>query len=90
MFVGFKFGVHINATCTLDGKSTDIKSSLRRRAGHIIGGFGYELDKLNIEGYYCFPISRLRKSGSEAGKRALRDAKENVFMLTVGYRIKLL
>lgn len=90
MYLGFKFGVHVNASCTLDGKSNDIKSSLRRRAGHIIGGFGYELDKLNIEGYYCFPISHLRKSDSEAGKRALRDAKENVFMLTVGYRIKLL
>ena len=49
VFLGFKFGVHINASCTLDGKSTDIKGALRRRAGHIIGGFGYELDKLNIE-----------------------------------------
>ena len=89
VFLGFKFGVHINASCTLDGKSTDIKGALRRRAGHIIGGFGYELDKLNIEAYYCFPISHLRNSESEAGWRALRDAKENVFMLTLGYRIKI-
>lgn len=89
VFLGFKFGVHINATCTLDGKDTDIKGALRRRAGHIVGGFGYELDKLNIEAYYCFPISHLRNSESEAGWRALRDAKENVFMLTVGYRIKI-
>ena len=89
MFLGFKFGVHINASCTLDGKSTDIKNALRRRSGHIIGGFGYELDKLNIEGYYCLPISQLRKKGSEVGLRALREAKENVFMITLGYRIKI-
>ena len=89
VFLGFKFGVHINATCTLDDKDTDIKGALRRRAAHIIGGFGYELDKLNIEAYYCFPISHLRNSESAVGWRALRDAKENVFMLTVGYRIKI-
>ena len=41
VFLGFKFGVHINATCTLDGKDTDIKGALRRRAGHIVGGFEY-------------------------------------------------
>ncbi len=88
-FVGFKFGVHIHASCTLDGQKTNINGALRKRAGHLVGGFGYELDKLNIEAYYCLPLIHLRKADSEAGLRALRDAKENVFMLTLGYRIKL-
>ena len=84
---GLMFGVHINAKSQLDGKDTDIKDHLRKRAAHIIAGAGYEFDNLYFEGFYGFPLSRLAKT--ELGRRALQNAKEHVFLLTVGYKFKI-
>ena len=86
-FAGFLFGVHIGAKCDLDGVNSNIKGHLRSRAAHIVGGFGYELDNLNFELSYGLPISKL--AYSDHAKKVLRNAREHVIMLTVGYRIKL-
>lgn len=87
VFAGFLFGVHFGASSTLDGKKTDIKGHLRKRAGHIIGGAGYELDNLYFEGYYGLPISKL--ASSSQGRFVLGDAHEQVILLTVGYKFKV-
>ena len=87
VYAGFLFGVCFNAKCELDGRTTDLKGHLHARSAHIIGGVGYELDKLYFEGYYGFPISKLAKSNQ--AKIVLDNAKNNVFLLTVGYKFKL-
>ena len=87
VFAGFLFGVHIGAKCDLDGDSRNIKGHLRKRAAHVVGGIGYELDNLFFEGYYGLPLSKL--ANSSQGKKVLRNAHEQTIMLTVGYRFKL-
>ena len=87
VFTGLSFGVHIGAKCELNGNTIDIKDHVRKRAAHIIGGVGYEMDNLYFEGYYGFPLSKLAYSST--GKKALHNAKEQIFVLTVGYRIKV-
>lgn len=86
-YVGLMTGVHINAKCTLDGVDTDIKNDLHRRSAHVIGGVGYELDNLNFEAYYGFPLQKLARTNR--GYKAMRGAREHVVILTVGYRFKL-
>lgn len=87
VYAGFLFGVHFSASSTLNGKKADIKGHLRKRAGHIIGGAGYEFDNLYFEGYYGLPISKL--ASSKKAKFILGDAHEQVILLTVGYKFKV-
>ena len=87
VFAGFLFGVHVGAKCDLNGDNRDIKDHLRKRAAHIIGGMGYELDNLFFECHYGLPISKLART--DQGKKVLRNAHEQTIMLTVGYRFKL-
>ena len=87
IFAGLMMGVHLKAKCTINDRDINIKDYIRSRAAHIIAGLGYEMDKLYFEGYYGFPISKL--ADSDLGRKALHNAKEHVFMVTVGYRFKL-
>ena len=87
VFAGLAFGVHVGAKCELNGKTIDIKEHLRKRAAHVLLGAGYEMDNLYFEGYYGLPLSKLAKT--DLGRKALHDAKEQLFVLTVGYRFKV-
>jgi hypothetical protein len=87
IMAGFIFGVHLQAKSELDGKDYNITHELHKRSAHILLGAGYEKDNLFVEGYYGYPISKL--ADTDRGKRALGNAKENVFVVTVGYRFKL-
>lgn len=88
LMAGLMFGVHFNAKCLIDGTESDIKNHIRKRSGHVIGGVGYEInDHIAIEGYYGFPLAKLAKT--EKGRQALNNAREHIFLLTVGYRFKL-
>ena len=87
IFTGLLIGVHFNAKCELDGKSTDIIDQIHKRSAHVIGGVGYELNNLQFEAYYGFPLDKLAKTSK--GRKALGNAKEHLFLLTVGYRFKL-
>lgn len=87
VFAGLMMGVHLRARCTINDRNINIKDYISSRAAHIIAGAGYEMENLYFEGYYGFPISKL--ADSDRGRQALRNAKEHVFMLTVGYRFRL-
>ena len=87
VFAGLNFGVHMSAKCELNGETVNIKKHLHRRTAHIIAGAGYEMENLFFEGYYGYPLSKLAKT--DVGRRALHNAKEHFFVLTVGYRFKV-
>ena len=86
-FAGLMVGVHFNAKCDLNDESTDIIKELHKRSAHVIGGVGYELDNLQFEAYYGFPLQGLARSTK--GKRIMNGAREHLIMVTVGYRIKI-
>lgn len=87
VMAGLLFGVHINAKSELDNTDYQITSHLHKRSAHILLGAGYEMGKFSLEACWGLPISKLAKTST--GKRALGDAKLNVFMVTVGYHIKV-
>ena len=87
IFAGVLTGVHFNAKCELDGKSTDIIDQIHKRSAHVIGGVGYELNNLQFEAYYGYPLNKLAKT--KKGRQALGSAKEHLILLTIGYRIKI-
>ena len=87
VMAGFLFGVHINAKSELDNEDYDILDHVHKRSAHALFGVGYEKDKISIEAIYGFPLSKL--ASTDTGKRALGDAKINLFMVTVGYHIKV-
>lgn len=87
VFTGLSFGVHVGAKCELNGKTINIRDDVRKRTAHILGGVGYEMDNLYFEGYYGLPLSKIART--DRGKKALHDAKEQIFVLTVGYRFKV-
>lgn len=88
IFAGLSFGVHVSAKCDEpNGKTRSIKKEVRSRAAHFLLGAGYEMDNLYFEGYYGLPLSKLAKT--DLGRKALHDAKEQIFVLTVGYRFKV-
>ena len=86
-FTGFHFGTFINAKSVFQGEKTNIRKHLHRQAA-IPVGVSYETEKLMIEACYNFPLRQLADKNSLA-ETILGDARQNLFMLTVGYRIKV-
>ena len=87
VMAGFIFNVHLHAKSELDNKKYDIIDHIHKRSAHLLLGAGYEMEKFYVEGYYGLPLSKLARTST--GRRALGSARENVFMVTLGYHIKL-
>ncbi len=86
-FAGFHFGTLINAKSEIDGQSTNIRKQLHRQASVLMGA-SYETDKFVVEGLYCFPMRRLASKNTTADELFL-NTKQNIFMLTFGYKIAI-
>ena len=87
VMAGFIFNVYLHAKSELDNRKYDIIDHIHKRSAHFLLGAGYEMEKFYVEGYYGLPLSKLARTST--GRRALGSARENVFMVTLGYHIKL-
>lgn len=95
VFSGFHFGTFINAKSVFQGEKTNFRKYLHRQAAIPIG-VSFETEKLMIEACYNFPLRQLANRNQwvneEKGIKVediLGNAKQNLFMLTVGYKIKV-
>ena len=91
-YAGFHFGTLINAKS--ENKSVDpvaitnIRKHLHRQASISVGA-SYETEKWVVDGMYCFPLRRLANKNDELAETILGDAKQHIFMLTFGWKIKM-
>ena len=87
VYTGFHLGTFINAKSVFENEKTNIRKYLHRQASIPIG-ISYETEKLVFEANYNWPIRMLANKGSKA-EEILGKAKQHLFLLTVGYKIKV-
>lgn len=87
IYTGFHLGTFINAKSVYNGSKTNIRKHLHRQASVPIG-ISYETEKLVFEANYNWPIRMLANKNSKA-EEILGKARQHLFLLTVGYKIKV-
>ena len=87
VFTGFHLGTFINAKSKFEGNKTNIRKYLHRQAS-IPFGVSYETEKLMFEACYNMPIRQLANKNSLAEK-IMSNAKQHLFLLTVGYKFRM-
>ena len=87
VYTGFHLGTFVNAKSVFGGEKTNIREYLHRQASIPIG-VSYETDNLVFEANYNWPMRMLANRDSKA-EQVLGKARQNLFLLTVGYKFKV-